>query len=210
MEHAALSANTAPRGFEMRLRAKISNMLGVACLASAPSVGAMSSAAHPPCLSRYVSSSRHSFHRSRRILAQYHQLPPGWEAYQDEQGRVYYGNVQTGETRWEPPSSQYGELPPQQYQQPQYQQQHYQQPHDRHYQQPQYQQPQYQQPQQQYGGAGGDDATTLYISERLQEPNLNPNPNPSLTLTLHPVRLSTLYVSERLQEPQLRIPNPCP
>jgi hypothetical protein len=156
----------------------------------------MSSAAHPPCLSRYVSSSRHSFHRSRRILAQY-QLPPGWEAYQDEQGRVYYGNVQTGETRWEPPTSQYGELPPQQYQQPQYQQ-------------PQYQQPQYQQPQQQYGGAGGGDATTLYISERLQEPNLNPNPNPSLTLTLHPVRLSTLYVSERLQEPQLRIPNPYP
>ena len=169
-------------------------MLGLACLAAtAPTVGAMSSAAHPPCLSRYVSSSRHTFQRSRLIFAQYHQLPPGWEAYQDEQGRVYYGNVQTGETRWEPPTSQYGEQPPQQYQQPQhqqpqhqqqhYQQQHYQQQHyqQQHYQQPQYQQPQYQQPQQQYGAAGGDDATALYVSERLQEPQLrsaNPIPKP--------------------------------
>ena len=165
----------------MTVRREMTSILGLACLAAtAPPVGAMSSAAHPPCLSRYVSSSRHTFQRSRRVFALYHQLPPGWEAYQDEQGRVYYGNVQTGETRWEPPTSQYGELQPQQYQQPQqqhqppqYQQQHYQQQH--------YQQPQYQQPQQQYGAAGGDDATALYVSERLQEPQLrsaNPIPNP--------------------------------
>ena len=150
--------------------------LRLACLAAtASTIGAgMSTAAqHQPCSryvsgSRCVSSSRHSVQRSRRIFAQYQQQPgtpqllPGWETYQDEHGQVYYGNVQTGETRWEAPT-QYGEPPQQDPYGAQYQQQQ---------QQYQQQQQQYQQPQEQYGGAGEDDATTVYVSERLQEPQL--------------------------------------
>ena len=143
--------------------------LRLACLAaSASTIGAgMSIAAQQqPCSrsgSRCVSSSR-----SRRIFAQYQQQPgtpqllPGWETYQDEHGQVYYGNLQTGETRWEAPT-QYGEPPQQDPYGAQYQQQQ---------QQYQQQQQQYQQPQEPYGGAGEDDATTVYVSERLQEPQL--------------------------------------
>ena len=126
--------------------------------------------------------------RTRRIVAQYQQpqppqeagtpqLPPGWEVYQDEQGQVYYGNVQTGQNQWEPPTPQYGEpQQPQQPQQPygaQYEQQQYeryQQPPP--YQQsPQYQQPQYQQPQEPYDGMSeADREVVAYVSERLQVP----------------------------------------
>lgn len=87
--------------------------------------------------------------RTRTVAAQYQQpqLPPGWEMYNDEQGQVYYGNVQTGMTQWEVPIYHYGDL--QSYQQPSYQQE----------------------------STGNvlseqDEEVVTYISERLQEPQL--------------------------------------
>ena len=41
--------------------------------------------------------------RTRRILAQWETLLPGWAAHQDEQGQVYYCNEQSGQCQWEAP-----------------------------------------------------------------------------------------------------------
>ena len=90
--------------------------------------------------------------RTRTVFAQFQQLPPGWELYQDEQGRPYYGNVQTGQTQWEAPMCEYGEP-----QQDSYGGQHQ----------------QYQQGQD-YGNVLNqqDQEVVMYISARLQEPQL--------------------------------------
>ena len=47
--------------------------------------------------SQYDSSQQHGYGTP---------LPHGWEMYQDEQGQIYYGNAQTGQTQWEPPTQQ--------------------------------------------------------------------------------------------------------
>uniref|UniRef100_A0A7S2JGN2 WW domain-containing protein n=1 Tax=Zooxanthella nutricula TaxID=1333877 RepID=A0A7S2JGN2_9DINO len=31
-------------------------------------------------------------------------MPPGWAAHQDQEGRVYYLNAETGESSWDPPA----------------------------------------------------------------------------------------------------------
>ena len=43
--------------------------------------------------------------RTSRVVAQYSSLPSGWQEFRDEQGNVYYGNTQTGETQWNMPTS---------------------------------------------------------------------------------------------------------
>ena len=83
------------------------------------------------------------------------QLPPGWQAYQDEQGQVYYCNEALGQCQWEVPSlpaggQQYGE------QSPYGTQGQYQQPTDS----------------RDYVLSAQDEEAVAYIAQQLQEPQL--------------------------------------
>ena len=56
-----------------------------------------------------------SWQRARNVLANYQgsgtpQLPPGWQVFQDDVGQIYYGNIHTGETQWEAPGCEPGDL----------------------------------------------------------------------------------------------------
>ena len=44
-------------------------------------------------------------HTALRVAAASAGLPGGWRAFYDDKERsVYYGNAETGETRWDPPT----------------------------------------------------------------------------------------------------------